>query len=184
MKSRLASITVLVLVVGMALMSGCGRIRWVNWDRRGFGFTRRVRGSGDVVREKRRVSDFDKVALTGIGKVILTQGESESLTVETDDNILPYVETEVRGGTLVLGFNERARLRSFDPTELTFHLQVREIYELDVSGAGSLDASSLRADQLKVHLSGAGHIVVDSLVAEGLVVRLSGAGAVVPRSSE
>jgi hypothetical protein len=176
MKGKLASITLLVLLLGTVLMSGCCGIRWVDRDGPRLGFGRRVRGSGDVVREERRVSDFDHVSLTGIGRVVLTQGESESLTVETDDNILPYIRTEVRGRTLVLGFNKRATGRSMDPSELTFHLQVREVSGLDLTGAGTLEADSLTCDRLQVHLSGAGHIAVDSLDAEELVVRLSGAG--------
>ena len=44
-----------------------------------------VRGSGNVVTEEREVSGFERVALSGVGQVIVTQGEEEALTVETDD---------------------------------------------------------------------------------------------------
>ena len=41
---------------------------------------RTIKGSGNVVTEERTVSGFDRVALSGFGKVIITQGEEESLT--------------------------------------------------------------------------------------------------------
>ena len=47
-----------------------------------------ITGSGNVVTENRPVSGFDGVSHTGIGRVIITQGEEESLTIEADDNIL------------------------------------------------------------------------------------------------
>ena len=53
------------LILSVLIVSGCG-----------------IRGSVDVVTEDRGVSDFDRVSLTGAGKVIVTQGEKESLTVE------------------------------------------------------------------------------------------------------
>ncbi|MEZ4663689.1 MAG: DUF2807 domain-containing protein [Caldilineaceae bacterium] len=45
--------------------------------------------------------------LSGSGDVILTQGETKSLTVETDDNIMQYVTTNVRGPFLLsTGMND------------------------------------------------------------------------------
>lgn len=41
-----------------------------------------VRGSGDLVSETRLVSGFDSIDLSGVGEVIITQGGSESLSIE------------------------------------------------------------------------------------------------------
>ena len=60
-----------------------------------------VRGSGDVVEEVREVSGFTGVALLeGIGELTIKGGETESLRIEAEDNLMPYLETEVRKGTL------------------------------------------------------------------------------------
>ena len=64
-----------------------------------------VRGSGDLVTESRQVSDFDRVALSGSGQVVITQGAEEGLSVEADDNLMQYVRTEVSGRTLELGLD-------------------------------------------------------------------------------
>ena len=70
----------------------------------GFGW---IRGSGNLITECRNISNIDRVELSGSGKVIITQSGEESLTVETDDNMMHYVCTEVRDRTLYLGFEDR-----------------------------------------------------------------------------
>src|SRR3990170_5909134 len=63
-----------------------------------------VRGSGNVVTEERDVSDFHKIHLSGIGNLIITQGEEESLTIEADDNIMPLISADVSGERLTISF--------------------------------------------------------------------------------
>jgi hypothetical protein len=133
-----------------------------------------VRGSGNVVTQERQVSGFDSVALSGVGEVFITQGDAESLTVETDDNLMRYIETEVRNGTL--------ELRSADNTipipsqSITFRVSVVNLTGLDSSGAGSFQINGLDTDRLKVTLSGAGDIGINSLKATDLEIQSSGAG--------
>lgn len=136
---------------------------------------RTIKGSGNVVAEERDVSGFDSVALSEFGEVIITQGDEESLTVETDDNLMRYIETEVRGGTLELGFTDDDIL--LRPSKsIIFRLSVIDLTALDSSGAGKFEIDELDADRLEVTLSGAGDIRIDSLTATDLVVTVSGAG--------
>jgi hypothetical protein len=136
---------------------------------------RTIKGSGNVVTEERDVSGFDRVALSGFGEVIITQGDEESLTVETDDNLMRYIETVVRGVTLELGFTDDDIL--LRPSKsIIFRLSVIELTALDSSGAGLFEIDELDADRLEVTLSGAGDIRIDSLTATDLVVTVSGAG--------
>ena len=135
---------------------------------------RTIRGSGNVVTEERQVSGFDGVALSGVGRVIITQGGEEALTIETDDNLMRYIETEVRNGTLELRL---ARNTIPIPSQsIIFHVSVVDLTRLDSSGAGSFEIGKLDTDRLKVTLSGAGDIGVDSLYATDLEVAISGAG--------
>lgn len=136
---------------------------------------RLVVGSGDIVSESREVSGFDSVSVSGTGEVIITQGDGESLTIETDDNVMEHVTSEVRGGTLYLGTEPRTNVR---PTRLIFMLGVDELKGADVSGSGSVEAASLETDNLEFGVSGSGSVNVDSLTADQLNVRISGSGDV------
>jgi hypothetical protein len=136
---------------------------------------RTIKGSGNVVTEDRDVSGFDSVALLGFGRVIITQGDEESLTVETDDNLMQYIETQVRGGTLELGFTDDDLL--LNPSDsIIFRLSLIDLTALDSSGAGKFEIDELETDRLEITLSGAGDITIDSLSATDLVVTVNGAG--------
>jgi hypothetical protein len=55
-----------------------------------------VRGSGNVVEETREVSGVSGVELATLGTLHVEIGESESLRIEAEDNLLEYIETDVR----------------------------------------------------------------------------------------
>ena len=136
---------------------------------------RAVRGSGRLVTESRDVRDFDRVSLTGSGEVILIQGEEESLTIETNDNVMRDVTSEVKGGTLTLG-TESGKLIS--ATQLRFTVTVRDLAGLTVSGSGDITAERVDTDRLEVRVSGSGDVQIDALTADRVEVRISGSGDV------
>lgn len=134
-----------------------------------------VRGSGRLVTESREVSDFDRVSLNGSGKVVLTQGDEESLTIETDRNVMQYVISEVQGGTLTLGTKSGMYIR---PTRLIFTLKVKDLDGLSVSGSGDIAAERFDADRLEIKVSGSGDLRIDALEAQAVEVRITGSGSV------
>jgi len=48
--------------------------------------------SGVVISETRDVSGFDSVDVSTLGELTLIQGATESLVIEADDNLMPYVK--------------------------------------------------------------------------------------------
>ena len=65
-----------------------------------------VRGSCDLETEERDVSGFDEIYFSGMGNLVIEQGDEESLIIEADDNIIDLIETEVRGGELHIKFRK------------------------------------------------------------------------------
>jgi len=134
-----------------------------------------VAGSGKIVTEPRTVSDFSSVALSGSGQVIVEQTGTESLTVTTDDNLLPYIKTEVRNGTLELGFKDP--MTNVDPTkDIVFKLTVKKLEGLEISGSGKADVKGLDQDHLQVRISGSGDVRGQG-IANDLELRISGSGS-------
>jgi len=133
-----------------------------------------VRGSGDLITESVEVSNFDSIALDGMGEVIITQGEGESLTIETDDNVMEHVKAVVRGGTLELGFDEGLNLIS--PTRLIFTVGVEDLSELSVSGSGDIESDKVDTSSLKVTVSGSGDVQIGVLLADAVEAKISGSG--------
>jgi hypothetical protein len=132
-----------------------------------------VRGSGNVEKEERDVSGIDEIDFSGMGNLIITQGEEESLVVEADDNILPLIETDVFGDTLSLGYKTGY---NFIPTSnVRFYLTVIDLDKISLKGAGKIDCDNLETDELEFEISGAGDIDF-TIDADDLKVSSSGAG--------
>ena len=135
-----------------------------------------IRGSGKVVSENRDVKDFQLISLGGSGDLIITQGDSEALKIEAEDNLLPLIESEVRGGTLYLGF--KPNTGSVSPTQpIKYYLNVKNINGIDLSGSGSVQADTLKAGSISFTCSGSGNIAVKTLTADALNYNLSGSGS-------
>jgi hypothetical protein len=133
-----------------------------------------VSGSGNVVTETREVSGFTAVTLEGFGEVIIDQNGSESLTITTDENFMPYLETEVRGDTLFIRTQEDVIFT--DIAKLTFLIEAASLDSVELSGAGSMTISNLDTDRWQATLPGAGSITVSGQ-ATAQTVELSGAGS-------
>ena len=58
------------------------------------------KGSGNMVTQTREVSGFDKISVEYPARVTISQGGTETLTVEAEDNILPGLKTDVKGSEL------------------------------------------------------------------------------------
>jgi hypothetical protein len=127
-----------------------------------------------VITESREVSGFDSVSHTGIGRVIITQGDKESLSIEADDNLLEHITSEVKNGALELGFNENVRFES--TSSITFTVGAKDIVELDSTGTGSFEIDDLGTEKLRILKTGTGNILIDALTATNLVVNADGTG--------
>ncbi len=153
----------LLVLLGLAL-SGCVMVNL------GIG---QLRGSGNVTTETREVGAFTMIDVSGVGEVVITQGETNGLTVTTDDNLQAIVLGDVRDDTLYLGI--KANQGFSDATRVTFAVTIKHLTAISFSGAGTLSVRGFSGEQLSVNHSGAGPVTVDGTVVEQRVT-LSGAG--------
>jgi hypothetical protein len=89
------------------------------------------------------------------------QAVGESLLLRAEDNLLPYILTEVNGGVL--------ELRTAPNTELEPTLPIDE-FVLSAGGIGSIDVSDLSATELHVSLEGFGELSISGAVSRQEVV--------------
>ena len=135
---------------------------------------REFEGSGVVRMESRSVAAFTAIVIEGSGNVTLSQGNAQSVSVETDDNLLPLVKTDVRAGVLYLGLKEG--VRPMHLSQLEFRISVPKLTAVKISGSGNLHATGLiRAEALTLEISGSGGIYSELDVGR-LGVTISGSG--------
>jgi hypothetical protein len=137
-----------------------------------------VTGSGRLSTETRSVSGFSSLLFAGLGDVNITQGSTEGLTIQAEDNVLPKIVTEVRsGGQLYIGFERENWQDLIRPTKgITFTLKVKNLDTIEISGVGNVTVPSFKADQLELKVGGAGNIKFNSVAVTSLTATMSGAG--------
>jgi hypothetical protein len=135
------------------------------------------RGSGNVVTETRKVSGFDAVNVSYPASVLIKQGSAESFKIEAEDNLLPNLKTEVKGGTLEI-FYRRENGKHVNPTKtVKITIVVKDLNDVEFTSAGELVIENLKTDSLDVSLSGAGNVELNEIDLKELSMSLSGAGS-------
>lgn len=133
-----------------------------------------IRGSGNIQSQTRETGNFNSISSAGIFKIIITQGNSTAVKVETDDNILPYVITEVQGNELKLETKSNVNLKP--SKEVDVYITVNKLDNVLISGACSLESTNtLKQYQLDFNLSGTSNLNLD-LDVKRLSTSISGTG--------
>lgn len=133
-----------------------------------------VKGSGNIKTQTVDVSNFNSITLENSGDVYIEQGPTESVTVEADDNILPLLETTVRGSELVLTTKPNT---SIDPSrKIVYRITAKDLSGISLKGSGNLSAKPIQSDSMDISLDGSGNIKIDDLATGKLSMHLNGSG--------
>lgn len=135
-----------------------------------------VRGSGNLTTKSFDVGGFSEIELDTIGRVEFVQGEVDSLEVETDDNIMPYVDVRVVNGRLQLSDKGNALLLPSDT--IIFRVTAKSVNALTVSSSGAISSDSLEADNLTLALNGSGEINLAKASAGQCTITSDGSGRI------
>jgi hypothetical protein len=148
----------------------------VHWNM-GDDFSGSIPGSKTIKSETRELESFNTVDLSYPADVVIVQGKSESIEFEADDNLLPQLEAQVSGSTLVITNNESSqskRVRPSQPVKIT--ITVKELREVEFSTAGKLRIEGLQGESLVIDLNGAGDVDLVGVKVDTLDCNLDGAG--------
>jgi hypothetical protein len=141
-----------------------------------------IRGSGYTESEIRPVSGIRSVRLDNQGDLTIELGDTESLVVEAEDNLLPFIVTEVRGGELHIYNEGRNWFRNRNP--IRYHLTVKSLEGLSIGSTGSINAPDLSADRFEIGIRSTGNLVMGDLEAGDVDIDVSSTGDVMLRRLE
>ena len=133
-----------------------------------------IQGSGKLQKQAREVGSFHGVALNVPGTVELRIGNTDSVTIEADDNILPLIDTVVENGTLRI--RPARRNTNFRQSSLNIVIQARQVERVSVGGSGSITATGLRAEKLRFDVGGSGSIDARDLDSRAVAIAIGGSG--------
>jgi hypothetical protein len=133
-----------------------------------------VHGSGKITTQSRQVAHFSGVDLSVPGEAQVRIGAGEGITIETDDNLQPLIETVVENG--VLQVRPAKHNLELHTRTLRITVNAREIDHLSVGGSGSIKADDMRGHKLGLSVGGSGSIDVRSVQGDELAVSVGGSG--------
>lgn len=132
-----------------------------------------VAGSGTSKTETRQVPEFRALHVSGAVRFEVQHGDTQSLEITADDNLLSLLTSEVENGRLTI-----KPTRSIRPkTDIVVRATVRELTEVGGSGSITGEVHGVRTDAFKLDLSGSARLTLHGK-ARSLRVDLSGSGRV------
>jgi len=139
-----------------------------------------VKGNGEVTKEERTVQPFTEIAISGVFDVILTQGSTEKVEVETDSNLQEFVVVENDGNKLLLR-NEKVKIKK--STKMKVYVTVKDLSMIRNTGVGDvIGKSSFKFNKLELDFSNVGDASLD-VECEELFVEYNGVGDVTLKGS-
>jgi hypothetical protein len=144
-------IAIVFLAACIVLVAGC---RWVG-----------IRGNGQIKTDERPVSAFANIDARG-AFIIEWQSGTPSLRITTDENLLPYIDSNVSGDTLHL--RTREQIRPTHGIRVVISSPTRA--GARISGAVKLDAKQLSGTRFALEARGASRVSlygnIDELLAD------------------
>lgn len=136
------------------------------------------RGSGNVITENRDVANFTTMQISYPAQVVVRQGQSESLTIQAEDNVVADIRTQVSGDELIIEGIHRHSMRVIPTKPIKITIVVTDLSKIDFESAGQVRVESLKADDLHMILNGAGTLTLDNAQLASLICELDGAGSI------
>jgi Putative auto-transporter adhesin, head GIN domain len=116
---------------------------------------KRIKGDGNITRQDRPVSGFNRIDVSGAIDVFIRQDSVFGVNVETDNNLQQYIEVYKDGDVLHIHTKDNTNP---DPTESIKVYVTAPVYkELEASGACSFNGNSKisQTTPLEIDMSGA-----------------------------
>jgi hypothetical protein len=139
-------------------------------------FAETVRGNGVIRTQARSVTGFHAIGLGSGARVEVKQGETESVTVEADENLLPLIETKVDGGELEI--KPVRRNLSLESKSIRIVVQAKQVDALAVGGSGTIASDAIKSAKLQLEVGGSGTIDLKRADAERVSIQVGGSGDV------
>lgn len=149
MKRRVLMV-LLVLVVALSAQ-GCVEV---------IGGARTIRGSGNVVTREEDITGFDEVDVSHAFTVDISRGDTFSVVIHVDDNLVEYLEVVKEGNTLKIGLKAGTSVTN---ATLQGEVTMPELAGLELSGASHVTITGLTSAKrvVVVDASGASHLAGD-----------------------
>ena len=137
---------------------------------------KKVKGNDQILSVTRETGDYDEVSLEGFMDVRLISGQEGKLTVEGEENLLEYIETEVQGDRLKIAVKRGVQLNPSAGKTIRITVPFSSLKAVQLTGSGDISSEKpIITDAFEVDLTGSGDIRLP-LQTEQTSLALTGSG--------
>lgn len=157
-----------------------------------------IKGNGVRKNEQRAIGSFTALAASGPMNVEISYGPGNTLDIEGDENILPYIETFVKNGTLKIKVKDLTIIKPTMAIKVKINMTTLtgiahsgsgsiigtgafsndEKTSFSVSGSGNIRLGFEEFNAADIQLSGSGMIQLTGEISNTLNIRQSGSGKI------
>ncbi|TRW27448.1 DUF2807 domain-containing protein [Flavobacterium zepuense] len=132
------------------------------------------------VTEKRDISAFTKINVTGSYAVELVKTGGNTLTISGDQDAVSNTLIEVSGGELKIEMKRNFKSKSYK--KLTVIVPVNQLEEADITGSGSITSDVVFTGDFKTSVTGSGKVNLN-VKASDAKANVTGSGSVTLKGS-
>ena len=129
-------------------------------------------GSASVVTEQRDAAGFDGVTIRGVGRLVVTQTGTESVSVTASQSSQPLIRAIVRNGMLELN----AVVPLEQSRDIVYQVTTRSLSKLKVDGSIEVDINGITSQNLEIDINGPALVGASGTV-ENQALRIAGSGS-------
>lgn len=120
-----------------------------------------INGNGNVVSESRNTGSFTGVKLMGAMNVDIKAGDKQSVEIKGEENILPYIETYIKDGNLVIKYKNDVNINTND--DLNIYITTASLKEVEVFGSGDItgEGKFVNDNKMEIGVMGSGDIKLE-----------------------
>lgn len=132
-----------------------------------------IDGEGETISDELLLDDFTRLKIKIDADVYLTQGETQKVVVEGQQNIIHSLDLDVNDDQWEIELDGCVD----DYNGLKFYITMPKISELNISGSGMIyGENEFKLDYLKLRVSGSGDIDIAMEECTDLDTKISGSG--------
>lgn len=132
-----------------------------------------IEGNGELLQQQREVDDFNEVSIIGSFNSTIVQGQTSSVDLFAESNIIPIIRTDVSNQQLRIIVQDGNCYNTNQDVEV--YVSAPDFKRINIDGSGNVQVNNFDPDDLVIDLNGSGSLSC-ILGLEELTFSLDGSG--------
>lgn len=121
-----------------------------------------VKGNGDITTITRSTGEYDIIKCGGSMDFKLVEGAEGKITIQGESNLLEYIVTEVKNGTLVVKVKNGKNINPSNNKPLIITIPYKNIDGVTLSGSGDVwNEGTIKSSDFSTAVAGSGDLILN-----------------------